>query len=60
MSINPDVAYSELCAENKYLKGRNLALAQALFEVTGARDQLRSELDAATKAKQEADDGAAK
>lgn len=60
MSINPDVAYQELCAENKYLRGRNLALAQGLFEATAERDQLRAELDAATKAQQEVDDGAAK
>ncbi|OLP44747.1 hypothetical protein [Rhizobium oryziradicis] len=58
MNIHPDVAYAELCAENKYLKGRNLALAQTLFETTSERDQLRAELDA-LKALKEADDGAA-
>ncbi|OLP44655.1 hypothetical protein [Rhizobium oryziradicis] len=58
MNIHPDVAYAELCAENKYLKGRNLALAQTLFETTSERDQLRAELDA-LKAPKEADDGAA-
>lgn len=46
MNINSDVAYSELCAENKYLRGRNLALAQTLHEVTGERDQLLAELKA--------------
>jgi hypothetical protein len=59
MNINPDVAYAELRAENTYLKGRSLALAQTLHEVTSERDQLRAEMDAMKAPKQEEDNGAA-
>jgi hypothetical protein len=58
MNINPDVAYRELSARHDFQISRNLALAQALFEVTEERNQLRAELDALTKPK-EADNGAA-
>lgn len=58
MNINPDVAYKELHAQNEFLKNRNLALAQMLFETSAERDQLRAELDASRKV-MEADHGAA-
>jgi predicted nucleic acid-binding Zn-ribbon protein len=46
MNIRPEVAFRELGVQHEFLKQRNLALAQLLAEMTGERDQLRSELDA--------------